>query len=297
MNALSGKDSTGRPVSLLEDSLAPLPQLFRIPSTTPSLQSWTSSYSSSALAPLPYSIRGDSSDSSDMLAPSLVMSNFSDELGVDSDVPSQDDFFVPRKDLSFPVHQLSDPLPYHISDSRPGHCWPDQMFEKHPESTTPSTHPKKKSYPCPMAKQLGCNGFFTTSDHATRHAKKHTGERSALCPECNRAFIRKDSMEQHRRVHQYGRNAVKGGDNDVKKARYQAKQPRPEPINRQCLLCRHFPWLTRRFPLASPDPQWHPPCTLPMSCSTSLPALNLLNPPTTATIPPLPSTVSWMYYR
>merc|ERR1712014_231984 len=78
--------------------------------------------------------------------------------------------------------------------------------------------PKKNQYPCPMAKQFGCNDFFTTSGHAARHAKKHTGKKDAFCPECNKAFTRKDNMEQHRRTHQSGRNAAKGGDRDVKKA-------------------------------------------------------------------------------
>ncbi|KAF2460825.1 hypothetical protein BDY21DRAFT_261597, partial [Lineolata rhizophorae] len=58
------------------------------------------------------------------------------------------------------------------------------------------------SYPCPLAKQFGCSDFFTTSGHAARHAKKHTGKKDAFCPECGKAFTRKDNMEQHRRTHQ-----------------------------------------------------------------------------------------------
>ncbi|KAK5168241.1 uncharacterized protein LTR77_006810 [Saxophila tyrrhenica] len=68
--------------------------------------------------------------------------------------------------------------------------------------------PKKNQYPCPMAKQFGCADFFTTSGHAARHAKKHTGKKDAYCPECNKAFTRKDNMEQHRRTHQNGRGAA-----------------------------------------------------------------------------------------
>lgn len=69
--------------------------------------------------------------------------------------------------------------------------------------------PKKNQYPCPMAKQVGCTDFFTTSGHAARHAKKHTGKKDAYCPECNKAFTRKDNMEQHRRTHQNGRGAAR----------------------------------------------------------------------------------------
>jgi type II secretory pathway pseudopilin PulG len=79
---------------------------------------------------------------------------------------------------------------------------------------------KKNQYPCPMAKQVGCTDYFTTSGHAARHAKKHTGKKDAFCPECNKAFTRKDNMEQHRRTHQNGRGASRSSNDDskVKKA-------------------------------------------------------------------------------
>lgn len=76
--------------------------------------------------------------------------------------------------------------------------------------------PKKNQYPCPMAKQVGCTDFFTTSGHAARHAKKHTGKKDAFCPECNKAFTRKDNMEQHRRTHQNGRGASRSSNDDSK---------------------------------------------------------------------------------
>ncbi|KAJ8608593.1 hypothetical protein MRB53_039560 [Persea americana] len=81
-----------------------------------------------------------------------------------------------------------------------------------------SAAPKKNSYPCPMAKQFNCNDYFTTSGHAARHAKKHTGKKDAFCPECNKAFTRKDNMEQHRRTHQNGRGAGRSTDDKVKKS-------------------------------------------------------------------------------
>lgn len=77
--------------------------------------------------------------------------------------------------------------------------------------------PKKNQYPCPLAKQFNCNDYFTTSGHAARHAKKHTGKKDAFCPECNKAFTRKDNMEQHRRTHQTGRGAPRtNGVEDAK---------------------------------------------------------------------------------
>lgn len=106
---------------------------------------------------------------------------------------------------------------------------PPQVFR---QSTSPSSEPsrvsnasaqsnsktpqKKNQYPCPMAKQVGCNDFFTTSGHAARHAKKHTGKKDAFCPECNKAFTRKDNMEQHRRTHQNGRGTSRSTNDDSK---------------------------------------------------------------------------------
>jgi len=84
--------------------------------------------------------------------------------------------------------------------------------------------PKKNQYPCPMAKQIGCTDFFTTSGHAARHAKKHTGKKDAFCPECNKAFTRKDNMEQHRRTHQNGRGASRSSTSDDSKVKKATKQ-------------------------------------------------------------------------
>ena len=59
----------------------------------------------------------------------------------------------------------------------------------------------KKKYPCPHKDRFGCTDQFTTSGHAARHGKKHTGEKNILCPTCNKAFTRKDNMKQHERTH------------------------------------------------------------------------------------------------
>ncbi|GAB7339070.1 hypothetical protein MBLNU457_5726t1 [Dothideomycetes sp. NU457] len=93
--------------------------------------------------------------------------------------------------------------------------------------------PKKNQYPCPMAKEYQCTDYFTTSGHAARHAKKHTGKKDAFCPECNKAFTRKDNMEQHRRTHQNVRGPSKNpsapsannSDTRVKKSTKQSRKP------------------------------------------------------------------------
>lgn len=92
---------------------------------------------------------------------------------------------------------------------------------------------KKNSYPCPVSKQYNCSEHFTTSGHAARHAKKHTGKKDAICPECNKAFTRKDNMEQHRRTHQPGRANAKSTSNDDKRKslKLQNQQNQRHPRN------------------------------------------------------------------
>ena len=164
-----------------------------------------------------------------MQTPSPITPDFAFEQNLESPVFStQNGFFPAQKDLGYSIHQQQAPLAY---APQPGYFnRPEHMPEQHPDPAGLNSRPKKNSYPCPMAKQFGCNDFFTTSGHAARHAKKHTGKKDAFCPECNKAFTRKDNMEQHRRTHQTGRAAAKGGDRDVKKAKHQAKRPKPAPL-------------------------------------------------------------------
>jgi hypothetical protein len=151
-----------------------------------------------------------------------------------SPVFSQSSFFPPQKELNTvyaPVSQNMGPLPYHSANgAQAAYFRPQQPAEDRSASATANPRSKKNSYPCPMAKQFNCSDYFTTSGHAARHAKKHTGKKDAFCPECNKAFTRKDNMEQHRRTHQTGRSAAKGGDAAVKKAKQQAKRPKPAPL-------------------------------------------------------------------
>ena len=80
----------------------------------------------------------------------------------------------------------------------------DKATATTPTSAT-SKLPKKK-YPCPHAAKYSCSDTFTTSGHAARHGKKHTGEKNIHCPTCNKAFTRKDNMKQHERTHKNARS-------------------------------------------------------------------------------------------
>ena len=76
-----------------------------------------------------------------------------------------------------------------------------------PITTSNKTPTAKKKYPCPHATRFNCTDTFTTSGHAARHGKKHTGEKNIMCPTCNKAFTRKDNMKQHERTHKGGSRA------------------------------------------------------------------------------------------
>jgi hypothetical protein len=66
-------------------------------------------------------------------------------------------------------------------------------------------------YPCPLAATYRCDQHFSTSGHARRHSRIHTGERGAECPECGQKFSRQDNMQQHRRTHRNGRDGRRAG--------------------------------------------------------------------------------------
>ena len=95
----------------------------------------------------------------------------------------------------------------------------------HSASSTPATStptsstskPVKKKYPCPHATRYSCHDTFTTSGHAARHGKKHTGEKNILCPTCHKAFTRKDNMKQHERTHKSTRHEASSPPATAKK--------------------------------------------------------------------------------
>jgi len=152
--------------------------------------------------------------------------------------PSHSFFSVAKESGSIypPIPQQSAPTfayPAPVSASPPTGFYRTSLSpgSENPHSAAAKPPQKKNSYPCPMAKQFNCNDHFTTSGHAARHAKKHTGKKDAFCPECNKAFTRKDNMEQHRRTHQNGRNAGRSSANaDGRKTKKQQQRPKPAPL-------------------------------------------------------------------
>jgi hypothetical protein len=233
---MDGTNSVGRKVSLLND-YEPPHHLVRLNSFAPSLRSRTLSYDSSSVGspPTPQLVRSNSSDSTSMQTPSPITPDFGFPTGGDATDFSQASFFPQQKEIFPHMYDIQGAIPYHPAHSNIHYQQQQPMDGAAPNAVQANGRPKKNQYPCPMAKAIGCKDHFTTSGHAARHAKKHTGKKDAVCPECNKAFTRKDNMEQHRRTHQSGRGAAKASDRDVKKAKLRTQAPRPKasPIQSQ----------------------------------------------------------------
>lgn len=61
---------------------------------------------------------------------------------------------------------------------------------------------RNHKWPCPLAKEANCDQWFSSSGHAVRHGKIHTGVKDFTCPACDKPFARKDNMMEHfRGVH------------------------------------------------------------------------------------------------
>lgn len=62
---------------------------------------------------------------------------------------------------------------------------------------------KGKRYPCRLSQQFNCDKTFTTSGHASRHAKIHFAVKTIPCSfeGCQKMFTRTDNMKQHLETH------------------------------------------------------------------------------------------------
>lgn len=102
-------------------------------------------------------------------------------------------------------HQAPSPL-----SLEQDHCMDLDEEVESVESTSPGKKGSKgktctspKRYPCKFRETYSCYKTFTTSGHASRHAKIHTAEKTVPCswPGCNRRFTRSDNMKQHLETH------------------------------------------------------------------------------------------------
>jgi hypothetical protein len=269
---MDGRNSFGRRISLLNEASEVETHLksgrpdARLPSLALAFRHQrTSSYATSpnSSPPTPELVRSDSSDSSNMnRTPSPTTPNFdfnglvSSKQGSDA-LFSHQPFFSPHQTQAVPVSNYP-PIPQQhaaqFTYPAPPSIAPQPSLYQQPappqptsdiDSRTPQQQSssssnsnskggsKKNSYPCPLAKQFSCQDYFTTSGHAARHAKKHTGKKDAFCPECNKAFTRKDNMEQHRRTHQNGRTSNKASGEGASKRQKTSQSKRSTTSDQQ----------------------------------------------------------------
>ncbi|KAJ9632881.1 hypothetical protein H2204_007611 [Knufia peltigerae] len=118
-----------------------------------------------------------------------------------------------------PLHPSLQPLAVHSPISTglppPSTSAPTSSTQSSTSPTTSAAAPAKKNkYPCPYAQSHNCQATFTTSGHAARHGKKHTGEKGVHCPICNKAFTRKDNMKQHERTHKGSQSGSNSDDSN-----------------------------------------------------------------------------------
>jgi hypothetical protein len=255
---MEGRNSFGRRISLLNEGVcaSAAESAGSVYARLPSLafrHSRNSSFASSApnsSPPTPKLVRSDSSDSSAMnqtpspLTPSFDFSGLQQHSKAqDAIFTQQQPFFSPPRDQQLshyppiPQQHAAGPFSY---PAQAAIAPQPQLFHTNPPASDSDSRslaagkaPKKNQYPCPLSKQFNCHDFFTTSGHAARHAKKHTGKKDAFCPECNKAFTRKDNMEQHRRTHQNGRNSKSAGESQPKRAKTSSSTKRsskPPPL-------------------------------------------------------------------
>lgn len=224
--SMNGKNCSGRLVSLLDDNIAHQPRIIRPPSTASSMRTETSNNTLSpvGLAAIP--------TQAPLLSKSELAFQYFSSQKWDSRLPQH--IFLPQhknyKSMHPPGLQPSGTLSlYRTRGNSQVACF-DLKRAPEQQSRTVDAWPKEKRHPCPVARQYNCGSTFTTSGQASRHAKRHTGQKDALCAECNRTFARKDNMEQHRHTHHSGSGVGKGDGTIAKKTKCLRKQRKAIPI-------------------------------------------------------------------
>ncbi|KAK4074917.1 transcriptional regulator family: C2H2 zinc finger [Purpureocillium lilacinum] len=132
--------------------------------------------------------------------------------------------------------------------------------------------PPRKRYPCRCRDSHGCERTFTTSGHATRHSRIHTGDKNIQCtyPGCGKTFTRPDNMKQHVATHYKGSGHSSGGARANKTTHAKARRKSTASGNRRTITVTTTAGDTRG--LNTPIPQLGRPVAA-RSLSSGLDAL------------------------
>ncbi|KAI9756730.1 MAG: hypothetical protein M4579_003731 [Chaenotheca gracillima] len=133
---------------------------------------------------------------------------------------------------TFPPSAYSNNIPYQALAG-------SQRFHDTPTTDTMSISPPasgagpNRRFPCQMAQQFNCNKYFTTSGHAARHCKTHTGEKAERCPKCHKEFARKDNMKQHLKTHEGKEERSASTVRRVNRNTTEYVEQRSQPVSRR----------------------------------------------------------------
>lgn len=228
---MKGRDSSGREVSLLNSStteMSPPSPVSQSQSQLPQLPLRQTSYDSYASQRFPQKSYPPSS-------PHMVRTNSNASITSINSVPS-----LFRSD-SYDSYEARSPLTPTFTPNAHGrnHSFPEQYGKENPfyernsmdeyrpystqkpyQSTNVQQYPEEhyyhedsysgvaergpaKRYSCRYKDLHNCKKTFTTSGHASRHAKIHTAEKMVCCTYtgCMKKFTRADNMKQHLDTH------------------------------------------------------------------------------------------------
>lgn len=164
-------------------------------------------------------------------SPSTITPFLDQQLMISPNLPDQ--FSSKQMPSMMPSQYPLVPAPLHASHTHLSPVTAANASVRPPVASAPSMQPKpasatassgappakKNKYPCPYAQSHNCQATFTTSGHAARHGKKHTGEKGVHCPICNKAFTRKDNMKQHERTHKNSTTAASSSDDSARRSK------------------------------------------------------------------------------
>jgi hypothetical protein len=152
--------------------------------------------------------------------------------------------YTPASGLEIRLSYEEYPAERQFSDAlerRPSYDGDLYTTEAAPSPTTGPNIPQGGEKPprrhaCRYRDELRCYSTFTTSGHASRHAKIHTAEKAVPCeyPGCTKKFTRTDNMKQHLETHYKGKSrSARSGS--VSKRERRASAARRRSVSPQSL--------------------------------------------------------------
>ncbi|KAL3428004.1 hypothetical protein PVAG01_01513 [Phlyctema vagabunda] len=208
--SLPGRDSSGKRVDILNDDSHSV----RAPAMMPAISTILPRHSIDSIHPsyisspsTPNLTRADSYDSQN-----TGESNSPRTPSTPYESSSMDGRLSFSAD-AYPVYtQQPQYEDFHSMKSAPAQAFyppsmPTQFFQDEQaydeEASYVSDRGNPRRFPCKFAAVHNCTKTFTTSGHASRHARIHSAEKSVACthPGCTKKFTRADNMKQHLDTH------------------------------------------------------------------------------------------------